>query len=49
MHATGVSAGEVGIGVVGVGLDLLVGEGYCLVGKGLDAVANGLWDRYVAL
>jgi hypothetical protein len=49
VHTASVASGEVGVGVVGVGFDLLIGEGYSLVGKGLDAVANGLWNRYVAL
>jgi hypothetical protein len=42
MHAAGVSAGEVCVGVVGVGFDLLVGEGDGGVGEGFDAVASGL-------
>ncbi len=49
VHAARVATGEVGVGVVGVGFDLLVGEGYCLIGEGFDAVANGLRDGDVAL
>ena len=49
VHATGVAAGEVGVGVVGVGFDLLIGEGDGLVGEGFDAVADGLGDGDVAL
>jgi hypothetical protein len=48
VHAAGVATGEVGVGVVGVGFDLLVGEGYGLVGEGLDAIADGLGDGHVA-
>src|SRR6266576_303033 len=36
VHATGVSAGEVGVCVAGIGLDLLVAEGDGRVGEGLD-------------
>ena len=49
VHAAGVATGEVGVGVVGVGFDLLVGEGDGLVGEGFDAVADGLGDGDVAL
>jgi hypothetical protein len=49
VHAAGVATGEVGVGVVGVGFNLLVGEGDGLVGEGLDAVADGLRDGDVAL
>ncbi|WP_433983114.1 hypothetical protein RBB78_15995 [Tunturiibacter empetritectus] len=41
MHAAGVSAGEVGVGVVGIGFDLLVGEGDGGVGERFDAVTDG--------
>ena len=44
VHAASVAAGEVGVRVVGVGLDLLVAEGDGGVGEGLDAVAGGLGD-----
>ena len=49
VHATGVAASEVGVGVVGVGFDLLVGEGDGGVGEGFDAVARGLGDGDAAL
>jgi hypothetical protein len=49
VHAAGVATGEVGVGVVGVGFDLLVGKGDGLVGEGFDAVADGLGDGDVAL
>jgi hypothetical protein len=49
VHATGVAAGEVGVGVVGVGFDLLVAEGDGGVGELLDAVARGLGDGDAAL
>jgi hypothetical protein len=49
VHAASVATSEVGVSVVGVGFDLLIGEGHCGVGEGFDAIANGLWDRYVAL
>ena len=42
VHATGVSAGEVGVGVVGIGFDLLIGEGDGGVGERFNAVACGL-------
>jgi hypothetical protein len=42
VHAAGVPAGEVCISVVGIGFDLLVGEGDGGVGEGFDAVACGL-------
>ena len=48
VHAAGVSAGEVGVRVVGVGFDLLIAEGDGGVGEGLDAVAGGLGDGDVA-
>jgi hypothetical protein len=44
MHAAGVTAGEVGVGVVGIGFDLLVGEGDGGVGERFDAVACVLGD-----
>jgi hypothetical protein len=44
-----VTAGKEGIGVVGVGFDLPVGEGDGRVGEGVDAVANRLRDGDVAL
>ena len=40
VHAAGVSAGEVGVCIVGIGLDLLVAEGDGGVGEGLDARAD---------
>jgi hypothetical protein len=44
-----VAAGEEGVGVVRVGFDLPVSEGDGGVGEGVDAVANELRDRDVAL
>ncbi len=49
VHAAGVSAGEVGVGVVGVVFDLLVGHGDGGAGELLDAVAGGLGDGDAAL
>jgi hypothetical protein len=49
VHAASVATSEVGVRVVGVGFDLLIGEGYCGVGEGFDAVANWLRDGDVAL
>jgi len=49
VHAAGVSAGEVGVCVVGIGLDLLVAEGDGRVGEGLDARADVRGDGDVAL
>ncbi len=49
VHAASVSAGEVGVLIVGVGFDALVGERDGGVGEGLDAVARGLGDGDVAL
>jgi len=40
VHATSVAASEVGVCVVGIGLDLLVAEGDGGVGEGLDARAD---------
>lgn len=42
VHAAGVSAGEVCVGVVGIGFDLLVGESNGGVGERFDAVACAL-------
>jgi hypothetical protein len=42
VHAASVSAGEVCVGIVGIGFDLLVGEGDGGVGERFDAVACGL-------
>jgi hypothetical protein len=44
VHASGVASCEVGVSVVGVDFDLLVGEGDGGVGEGFDAVADGLRD-----
>jgi hypothetical protein len=44
VHAASVTACEVGVGVVGIGFYLLVGESDGGVGEGFDAVARGLWD-----
>jgi hypothetical protein len=49
VHAAGVSAGEVCVCVVGVGLDLLVAEGDGGVGEGFDAGADVGGDGDVAL
>jgi len=49
VHATSVSAGKVGVGVVGIGFDLLVAEGDGGVGDGFDAGANVGGDGDVAL
>src|SRR6202034_3394677 len=44
VHAASVTACEVGVGVVGIGFDLLVGESDGGIGDGFDAVARGLGD-----
>jgi hypothetical protein len=49
VHAAGISAGEVGVGVVGVRLDLLVAEGDGGVGEGFDAGADVGGDGDVSL
>ena len=49
VHAFGVAAGEEGVGVVGVGGELGVGEVLDLVGEVFDAVAGGLRDVDFAL
>jgi hypothetical protein len=49
VHASSVAASEVGICVVGVGFDLLVGDGDGGVGEGFNACANVGGDRDVAL
>jgi len=49
VHSPGIAAGEVGVGVVGIGLDLLIAEIDDEVGELLDAVARGLGNGDVAL
>jgi hypothetical protein len=47
VHAACIAARKVGVGVVGVGLDLLIGQGDGGVGEGFDAVADGLGNGNV--
>ncbi len=48
VHAAGVSAGEPGVFIGGVGLDALIAEGGDGVGEGFDAVASRLRDEDAA-
>jgi hypothetical protein len=48
VHAASVTTSEVGVGIVRVGFNLLVGQGDGRVGERFDAVADGLWNRDVA-
>jgi len=48
VHTACVTPGEVGVGIVGIGFDLLISEGDGGAGKEFDAVADGLRDGNVA-